>query len=269
MTHIQSTSDEAATDLPVESPTKSPAKWFQIRGRIFLLIPLALIVLALFYGPRQYAQREALVGLKEMGAVCRTQPSPLPGVAAVFGEDYAQEITDIYLRTPDVDHEQLSVVSGLSTVQKIELAGSGADSTTLENLGRLPNLYTLHLADTQVDDAGLPHLSRYKNLGVLSLDRTKITDAGLVHLKNVPQLERLTLDGANITDEGLAHLGQLTSLTDLSCVQTQITDEGLKHLHALKRLKILKVYETGITKEGIAAFHKAVPECVIWEPTEQ
>ena len=92
------TTNVAAT-TPV-SPTQRPARWFHFRGRVLLVIPLAILVLALIYVPRQIAQHRALEALKQSKAVVRTQPIVVPGAAQLFGEEYAQEIVEVYLVEP-------------------------------------------------------------------------------------------------------------------------------------------------------------------------
>jgi hypothetical protein len=173
---------------------------------VLLVIPAALLILIGVYAPRQLAQRRALVALKAMNAPVRTQPFPIPGIGQLFGEEYAQEITDVYMRNPAVSDEDLHIVAGLKTLQKLELAGSSVTSAGIENLKGLPNLYTLHLADTQVTDEGLVHLPRFKNLGILSLNNTAISNSGLAHVAKIPNLERLYLDGTGISDEGLSQV---------------------------------------------------------------
>lgn len=251
-----------------EQPSQTSPKWFHFRGRVLLLIPVAVLVLAAIYVPRQLAQGRALVALKAKAIPVRTQPLSVPGVAQLFGEDYAQEITDVYMRNPEISDQDLHIVAGLPTLEKLELAGSSVTSAGIENLKSLPKLYTLHLADTQVTDEGLAHLPRFRSLGILSLDNTAITDAGLVSVAKIPMLERLSLDGTGITDAGLAHLSGLATLKELACVDTKITDEGLVHLEGLKNLEVLKVYNTKVTRAALEKLHVVLPNCMIWEPDE-
>ena len=243
-------------------------KWFHFRGRVLLVIPVALMVLAAIYVPRQVAQRRALVALKAINAPVRTQPLLVPGIAQLFGEEYAQEITDVYMRNPEVSDEDLHIVAGLRSLQKLELAGSNVTSAGIENLTGLLNLYTLHLADTKVTDEGLTHLARLRSLGILSLDNTPISDAGLMHVAKIPKLERLYLDGTGISDAGLAHLSGLVTLKELACVGTKITDAGLQHLRGLENLEVLKVYNTQVTRAALEELHTVLPKCMIWEPDE-
>ncbi len=261
-------SGPATTEQTPAAEVTSRPKWFHFRARILLIIPAALLVVAAIYGPRQQKQRNALLALKEMKAQVRTEPLLLPGVGQVFGDEYAQEIVGVYIRNPDLKDTDLNAISGLRTLQKLELAGSKVSANGLKHLTGLPNLYILHLADTDVTDDGLVHLSELHNLGILSLDNTKITDAGLASLAPLKRLERLFMNGTNVTDDGIAHIGKLTSLKEFSCANTGLTDDCLKHLTGLKNLEVLKLYNTKITREALEDLRNELPNCAIWEPDE-
>jgi hypothetical protein len=253
-------------DQPPPPAKSDRQKWFHFRWRVLLVVPLAVALLAAYFIPRQRAQHQAIASLKEMNAQVRTQPVLVPGLRALMGDEYAEEIIEVYLRNPQLEDEQLSVLAGIKSLQKLELAGSSVTSAGLVHLRRLTNLYTLHLADTRVSDEGMKHLSGLRGLGILSLDNTSITDAGLAHLAQLPQLERFYLDGTAITDEGLAHISRLTTLKELSCANTQISDAGLEHLKKLKNLEVLKLFNTNVTQEGMEDLVEALPDCKFWFP---
>jgi Leucine-rich repeat (LRR) protein len=259
---------EGGEAKPGSTSPKVQQSAFHFRWRILLLIPLAVVILIAYFVPRQRAQHEAIVALKELNAALRTQPVLVPGIGALMGEEYAEEVTEVYLRSPDVKDEDLSVLAGINSLQKLELAGSPITSAGMVHLRGLTNLYTLHLADTNISDEGMHHLSRLRGLAILSLDNTQITDDGLVHLSGLPQLERLYLSGTAITDQGLAHLANITSLKELACVDTAMTDAGLEHLKGLKNLEVLKVYNTQVTRAGLEQLREVIPQVVIWEPDE-
>lgn len=252
--------------LPNATP---PArKWYQLRWRVLLLIPLAIAGVAAVLIPRQLRQERAIREFKQLNVVVRTQPTPLFGLEALIPPEYADEVIEVYWKDPQLDETQLGVLRGLSSVEKLELAGSKVSSAGLANLAGLSNLYMLHLDETQVDDAGLPQLARLRNLEVLSLSKTQVTDAGLVHIEKLPKLERLFLDKTAVTDAGLPRLGKLLNLKELSLVDTQVSDAGLAHLKGLKNLEMLKVYNTQVTSAGMHDLHAALPKCVVWIPTE-
>jgi hypothetical protein len=242
--------------------------WYQLRWQVLLLVPLALLLLAAFYVPRQLRQQRAIETFKRLNVVVRTQPVALFGLELVLPQEYADEIVEVYWRDPALDENQLAALHGLSTVEKLELSGSRVTSAGLQHLAGLSKLYMLHLDGTQVGDDGLTHLSRLRSLGVLSLDNSKVTDAGLGHLRRMPQLERVYLNGTPITDAGLLHLAGLKNLKELSLVETQVSDAGLVHLKELKNLEMLKVHNTRVTQAGMDELHAALPKCVIWLPSQ-
>ena len=248
------------------APTKSGSRWFHFRWRTLLVFPLAILVLGLVYGPRQYRQRQAVAALKARSAIVRTDPVAIPLLPELAGEDYAVEVSEVYWRGPNTTDADLAILSGLDSLQKLELGAAPITDAGLAHLAGCGGLYTLHLADTKVTDAGLSTLKQLPSLGVLSLDRTAITDAGLAHLAALGKLERLFLNETEVTDEGLKHLGQLKGLRELSLNGTNVTDAGMQSLHGLKRLELLKVNDTEVSKDGMLALHKALPRCQILIP---
>lgn len=249
-------------------PPPTGRAWYQLRWQVLLLVPLALLLLAGFYVPKQLRQQRALATFKRLNVVVRTQPVALFGLELVLPQEYADEIVEVYWRDPALDEKQLTALHSLRTVEKLELSGSRVTSAGLQHLTGLSKLYMLHLDGTQVGDDGLIHLSRLRSLGVLSLDHSQVTDAGLAHLSRMPQLERLYLNGTPITDAGLLHLAQLKNLKELSLVETQVSDAGLVHLKELKNLEMLKVHDTRVTQAGMDELHAALPKCVIWLPSQ-
>ena len=262
------TIDSGASLLAPAAPPTKARKWYHLRWQVLFLIPVAVGLVAAVVVPRQLRQARAVQQFKRLGVIVRTQPTPLLGLELLLPQEYADEVIEVYWRDPQLDESQLQVLRGLSSIEKLELAGSKVSSRGLVHLAGLSNLYMLHLDDTEVDDAGLAHLARLKNVEVLSLGNTRVSDAGLVHLERLPKLERLFLDGAAITDEGLPRLGKLLRLKELSLVGTRVSDVGLTHLTGLKNLEMLKVYNTQVTTAGMHNFHAAVPTCVVWIPTE-
>ena len=251
---------------PPTAPPHAGSRWFHFRWRTLLIIPLAILLLGLVYGPRQYRQRQAVEALTARKAIVRTDPVAIPLLPELAGEEYAVEVSEVYWRSPETTDADLAILSGLDSLQKLELGTAPITDAGLAHLTGCSGLYTLHLADTKVTDAGLASLTSLRNLGILSLDRTAVTDAGLMHLAALEKLERLFLDGTQLTDEGLKQIGRLKSLRELSLNGTGITDAGLKSLYGLERLELLKVNDTKVTRDGMLALHKALPRCQILIP---
>jgi hypothetical protein len=262
-----SANPETPDPAPPNSQPQAARKWYSLRMRVLLLIPLALLVAAGFVVPRQLQQQRAIATLKQYKAVIRTQPASLMGAELLIPPEYADEIIEVYWRDPELDEQHLAVLGGISSLEKLELSGSKVSSAGLPHLRRLFKLYMLHLDGTQVGDEGLASLSRLRGLGVLSLDHTRITDAGLAQLEKLPNLERLFLNGTAVTDAGLVHLSKLTKLKELSLVDTKISDAGLRHLKGLKEMEMLKIHDTQVTQQGMNDLHEALPKCVIWLPS--
>src|SRR4029079_17666794 len=155
------------------SKTPAARKWDSLRKRVLLLIPLALLVAAGIIVPRQMRQHRAIAALQQYQAVIRTQPASLLGAELLIPPEYADEIIEVYWRDPELDEQQLAVLSGIYSLEKLELSGSKVSSAGLPHLRNLTRLYMLHLDGTQVGDEGLANLARLRGLGVLSLDHTR------------------------------------------------------------------------------------------------
>lgn len=157
------------------------------------------------------------------------------------------------------------VLNSEGKAQEIILEAAPVGDDDLVHLSGLDTLESLNLSGTDITGAGLVHLANLTNLKKLSLGggyqkQSKVDDEGLSHLTNLTKLEQLVLSDSRITDEGLAHLSGLTNLKSLYLFQTRITDEGLKHLEGLQALEILRAGRTGITEEGAAAFQAKMPK---------
>ena len=174
-----------------------------------------------------------------------------------------------------VTDEQLSLLSALPDVRRLDLSHTDITDRGLRYLARLSHLESLDLGATAVSSDGLRHvpvgslrelnlsgtridvdglewLSRCDALERLTLGETDrlagkphaqdnprrrpVTDAGLAKLK-CPSLKSLNLRGTAVTDSGMAYLTQLPNLAIVDLVNTSITDQGLRSLHGLKRLK--------------------------------
>ncbi|MEQ9408954.1 MAG: hypothetical protein RIK87_14550 [Fuerstiella sp.] len=255
------TGSASASEGTAASPPQMA--WFHLRLRTLLIIPAALLILAAVFVPRQMAQHRALVGLRELKGIVRTEPVSLPGLSTLLGEDYAQQILEIYLRNPEVTDDDIQILQGLKGLQKLELTGAAITDRGVATLSDLSDLYILHLSKTQVGDAGMAALSPLRNLGILSLNQTQVTGAGMVHLRSLPALERLFLNDTAMTDNGLSAIGEISSLKELTLNGTQVTDAGLHHLESLSNLEILKLEGTSVSDDAVKTLRQALPKCYI------
>ena len=250
-----------------ETGVKSSPRRSSLLLRLLGYLAIALVIVSIIYVPRQLRQHTAMLELKKVNAQTRTQPIVVPFVSEIFGQDYGQEIIEVYFVDPNHSDAELAMVEGLGSLQKLELTGSKVTSAGLQKLAGLSNLYTLHLSNTQVDDSGLKALSKLSNLGILSLANTKITDAGVAELAAIPRLEMLTLDGTGITDEALKTIAKMTNLVELTLTFTKVTDAGAEHLKSLTKLERLKIHETQVSLDKMNELSRALPKCTVLVPS--
>ena len=133
----------------------------------------------------------------------------------------------------------------------------------LKELTGLKSLQSLNLVGAKVTDAGLKELAGLKSLQSLDLGGTKVTDAGLKELAGIKSLQSLNLYNTRVTDAGLKELAGLKSLQSLDLDSTRVTDAGLKELAGLKSLQALSLSGTQVTDAGVAELRKALPGCQI------
>jgi len=117
---------------------------------------------------RAERQRRAVAAIRESGGWVRYEfeptdgtPAELPGpdwLCRLLGVDYFAEVT-------------------------IAALPNDATDETAAHLSGLTSLQTLELGSTQLSDAGLAHLSRLTSLQRLSLGGTQVTDAGCRRLE--------------------------------------------------------------------------------------
>jgi len=248
-------------------------RWYALRWRFLLVLLVVAGALVARTVWRQFWQQQAMHVLNAWNVPYRAQPVA-PPASWWLPPGLDEQVVELYWRDPALDEQKLAEVlfpallAPLDTVEKLELSTSPLTARGLRTIARLPRLDTLHLDGTGVTDQGLAELVRLNELRILSLDDTRITDAGLSRLTRLTKLERLSLNGTQVTDAGLAQLASLTRLKELSLVGTQITDAGLVHLAQLTNLELLKVHNTQVTLQGMQQLHQALPQCVIWLPSE-
>lgn len=206
--------------------SSSTCQWSTMKAFAVFVIALSVAIIS---GCSEFhpSQRADLEELKALGAKITLGP-----------DKKAQEVL---LKSLPVSDEDLVHLSGLDTLESLNLSG------------------------TDITGAGLVHIAKLTNLRKLGLNGgyqkpSKVDDEGLSHLRNLSQLEELVLSDSQITDEGLAHLSGLTKLKSLYLFQTNITDAGLLHLEGLQELETLRAGRTGITEEGGAAFKAKMPK---------
>lgn len=139
----------------------------------------------------------------------------------------------------------------LNLLRHLELQGTRVTDKGLDVLLDLHNLERLNLNNTAVSDAGLRKLASVKRLRELKFVRTRVSDDGLVSLKELPKLERIQLGGPQITDTGMAIVKELESLRELQLHFAAISDDGLAAVGQMQSLQSLVVQCRDVTDEGV------------------
>lgn len=172
-------------------------------------------------------------------------------------------LLELYLARTLVEDEALKLISDMSSLKKLRLAGTNVTGTGLELLEKLP-LEDLDLSECQqFDDSAMVSIGKLKSLKRLNLWRTTVTDAGVGDLAGLTQLTWLNLDNIPFSDDGLAHLSEMQKLKFLHLGSTEVTNAGMPKLIGLSSLEDLRVTRTAVTEEGVAPLREAHPEMKI------
>ncbi len=202
---------------------------------------------------------------------------------------YTEQITD----------EGMAAVKSWKRLKRLNLRGTKVTDTTLEHLSGVTTLEALDVGFAQITDVGLDRLTSLPNLKELVISGNKLTDVGLQALRQLTGLTSLSLGGSQRTDSGLwsislTELG-LESIITLKELRELRLDgmpvsvrwlEKLKVLNKLERLslqgckrlgdetavvlaswpslRILDVKGTAITEKGLAELRRAKPNAQIF-----
>lgn len=152
---------------------------------------------------------------------------------------FAEQITD----------EGASAVKSWKHLKHLNLRGTKITDSTLEVLSGLPTLEWLDVGYAQITDTGLDQLSTLSNLRSLAMGGNKLTDNALQFLHQLPQLQYLDIGGTQRTDSGLwslrltpagvAAIRSVTDLRTLSVAGTTVNPTTRKELDTQLHCKIL------------------------------
>jgi Leucine-rich repeat (LRR) protein len=166
--------------------------------------------------------------------------------------NFAEQITD----------DGAATVKGWKHIRRLNLRGTKITDATLEFLSGVPSLEWLDIGWAQITDTGLAHLASLTNLHHLAMGGNKLTDTSLEFLRQMPQVEYLDLSGTQRTDSGLWTLqlsdagmqsvASVTELHDLSLAGTAVTGRGLSLLSSLNKLERLNLQGCRKLKEDAA-----------------
>ena len=136
----------------------------------------------------------------------------------------------------------------------VDLSRSWINDIDLERLTGLDSLESLELAQTHVTDSALAILATLPSLRELDLFFCEhITDSGASQIRRAPALERLNVRGTKISDSGVKFLTELKHLRTLDIGITEIGDPSIELLEAMPQLEALAIGGNRIGEAGIAS----------------
>lgn len=156
----------------------------------------------------------------------------------------------------------VSALAELSSLQTLNLDGTGVMESSLEHLATHPTLSSLSLAGIPVADGNhaLQIISGLKLTQLTLPGRHSVTDSGLAFLSRLSLLLELDLtDYTQVTDQGVSQLSIMNRLKKLSLSNTQVTDAGLPSLRGLQELQELCLDRTAVTSRGVAELITCLP----------
>jgi len=197
-----------------------------------------------------------------------------------------------------ITDEGAATVRNWKHLRRLNLRGTKITDTTLEYLSGVTTLEWLDIGWAQITDTGLDQLVSLGNLRSLTMGGNKLTDTALEFLRQMPQIEYLDVGGAQRTDSGLWSLlltetgvqaiASVTELRELRLQGTSITGRGLETLHALAKLERLDLHgcrklqdrdvpaltgfrhlrrldlkDSGLNEAAVARVRSALPQCQV------
>ncbi|XP_010742474.3 uncharacterized protein si:ch73-173p19.1 [Larimichthys crocea] len=156
----------------------------------------------------------------------------------------------------------VSALAELSSLQTLNLDGTGVTESSLEHLASHPTLSSLSLAGIPVADGNqaLQIISGLKLTQLTLPGRHSVTDSGLAFLSRLSLLSELDLtDYTHVTDQGVSQLSTMSRLKKLSLSNTQVTDAGLPSLRGLQEVQELCLDRTAVTSRGVAELITCLP----------
>lgn len=170
---------------------------------------------------------------------------------------------------------KMSALRGLS-LKKTAFEKQRVSNAGLELLTALSKLEHLTLAGNAVTNDGLKLLTRFPELRELDLGILAVNDEGLAHLPGVKKLDWLNVrysegfGGVVITNAGIRSIGRVTGLKTLNLTgASRITDACLDDLLNLSHLRLLNLSAAGISAKGIGRLRQSLPTCRILSSISQ
>ncbi|MDP3510655.1 MAG: hypothetical protein Q8T09_22000 [Candidatus Melainabacteria bacterium] len=164
----------------------------------------------------------------------------------------------LVLNNTSITDKDLTIVSHLTGLRRLELEDTDITDVGLVQLSRLRNLEYLRLSNTLVrgNTFGCLNAANLKNL---HLDNLALGARAFREISKFKELRWLNLSRVHLTDSALAELAQLPKLFGLIIPNNRtLTDIGLKKLVGMKHLRRLDLSSTGVTLGGVLAL-KGIP----------
>ena len=171
----------------------------------------------------------------------------LGGTAALT----AGRLQAVDLSSTSVSDAQLSYLSGLAGLEKLNLDATQIGDLGLASIEHLNGLRELNLSNTTVSDAGLSKLAGLTQLKSLKIAGTLVEGRGLGFLSRLTRLHELDLANSRVNDEALPYVAKVSSLERLVLSHTDVTDNGMKQLTGLAELQVLDLAGSDIGDAGL------------------
>ncbi len=205
---------------------------------------------------------EAIAALESAGAMITRDESGQ--VVAIDASDFPMELPTVKQMTmlPELRHltvsgpwvtaEMFDVFGQLTTLERIDLDVTIANTQLLEKLEGLSELNYIQLFRTDIDDDSLEVLARFPKLAQIRCGQTRVGDAGLQHLKSMTGLRAIDLSDCNsVSSAGVAALSGLPNLKFLKIWGPQINDRTLDSVAQMSALEVLGLNDTQVTDDGV------------------
>lgn len=154
----------------------------------------------------------------------------------------------------------LQYLTGITSLQRIELESTDVGDQSLKTLAKLPNLVYVTLARSLVTGKTLADLAPLKKLTYLQLGHNAICDGNLDGVAAIQSLKAFRVQSCQLKDKDLEPISRLKNLQSLTLHENKkITDYGLKYLAKMPRLHYLDVGQTSVSINGL----KALKNCPI------
>ena len=161
-------------------------------------------------------------------------------------------------------------------LKSLSLIRLGVTDDGLAPLSGLSTLESLEIDQTPIMGAGLEHLHRLAKLRSTVLDGNRLKEAQLAQLGGVAGLTTLELHDKGLSDGAVPYLKWLSRLKRLALNRTQITDAGVNDLrHSLPFAEIIggslaatqeKLGRIGMAVHEYHSQHRHFPPAVLIGP---